>query len=272
MRSEQKKIIAASLLASLLLHVVLIWVCLTRWVGPLPTESIETFLANDPLRIVDLTEPANRIRPARAKAVGVENNATSRETVANPPVVRRSSFAVRKSTRATPGGVNNESRTTNDEAPPFAMREPTSVRPRLPATAMSEQMGSGFAAYVPEDYFPDYRHGGHTYLNVLKRPGVDYFVQLKRAFKLAWDPIPPLRAHFAANEVSRGSVQVVLGVSVDRQGNLGELFILKGSGLGRYDAEALRTVRASSPFASPPVSLVAADGTVRMSWTFIVYL
>lgn len=257
-------------LVSLLIHGGFIWLFLVRWEASLVPEPIEAFLDEEGMRIVDLTEPANRIRPARAKAVGVENNATTQETVARrqPPVPKFRGADVPKSIVQSTSAHRNI-RTSEQQ---FAMREPTSVRPRLPATALSEQLGSGLAAYVPEDYFPDYQHGGHTYLNVMKRPGVDYFVQLKRAFKMAWDPVPSLRAHFAANEVSRGSVKVVLGVAVDRQGNLGELFILKSSGLGRYDTEAIRTIRASSPFTSPPAPLVTADGTLRMSWTFIVYL
>jgi len=72
--------------------------------------------------------------------------------------------------------------------------------------------------------------------------------------------------------VTRGSVDVVLGVSVNKGGELAELFVFRSSGIPAYDEEALRTVRASSPFASPPDKFLAKDGLLRMSWTFSVYL
>jgi TonB family protein len=67
-------------------------------------------------------------------------------------------------------------------------------------------------------------------------------------------------------------VDVVLGVSVDRAGALAETFVFKSSGIPTYDEEALRTVRASAPFSSPPEKFLENDGVLRMSWTFTVYL
>ncbi|MFA5812820.1 MAG: energy transducer TonB, partial [bacterium] len=123
-----------------------------------------------------------------------------------------------------------------------------------------------------DDFYPDFRRGARTYLNVLRYPEVEYFVRLKRAFKMTFNPEPSLREHFSQNLITRGSIDVVLGVSVDKMGNLTELFVFRGSGVPTYDKEALRTVRASSPFAQPPSKFTDDDGMLRMSWTFSVYL
>ena len=123
-----------------------------------------------------------------------------------------------------------------------------------------------------DDFYPDYRRGEHTYLNVLRYPGVEYFVRMKRAFKVAFNPEPALRDFFSHNLMKRGSVDVVLGVSVGRDGNLSELFIFRSSGIPAYDEESLRTVRVSSPFESPPDKFLSKDGQLRMTWTFTVYL
>ncbi|MFH1829955.1 MAG: energy transducer TonB [Pseudomonadota bacterium] len=101
---------------------------------------------------------------------------------------------------------------------------------------------------------------------------MEYFVRLKRAFKIAFNPIPALRNHFSYNRVTRGSVDVVLGVSVNRLGDLSELFVFRSSGIDEYDREALRTVRSSAPFSTPPEKFIDDDGLLRMSWTFTVYL
>ena len=73
-------------------------------------------------------------------------------------------------------------------------------------------------------------------------------------------------------KVAQGSVEVVLAVCVGRSGNLSELFVMRSSGIGSYDHEAMRTVRASAPFAAPPDKFTADDGVLRMMWTFTVYL
>ena len=259
-----------ALLGSLVVHALLVW-CFVRYEQQmLRAQPIEVFVTDEAMRIIDLVQPANRIRPPKAKVVGIEHNTTTEETVARnqPAPMPRTDRAPHATPSAPP------SRASSSLSPPHAMREPRATpRPaRLPSTAVSEELGLGAVTHLPEDYFPDYKHGGRTYLNVLKRPGVDYFVQLKRTFKTAWNPIPALRAHVTANEVSRGGVRVVVGVSVDRAGELSELFVLKGSGLARYDQEAVHAIKISAPFTSPPPKLLAADGMLHMSWTFIVYL
>ena len=125
---------------------------------------------------------------------------------------------------------------------------------------------------LPEDFFPDYKIGDHTYLNVLRFPNVQYFVRLKRIFKTTFNPVPVLRNYVMTNQVSRGTVEVVLGVEVDGGGRLARLFIINSSGLQGYDQEAVRTVRDSAPFAKVPDNLKDEDGILRMSWTFTVYL
>ncbi len=120
------------------------------------------------------------------------------------------------------------------------------------------------------DYFPDYKVGGHTYLNTLANPNIAYYVELKRRFRNTFNPVPALQGHL--NAISRGQISVVLGVTVDRSGNLANLIVIRSSGLESYDREGLRTVRSSSPFTTPPPNLLEADGQLRMAWTFIVYL
>ncbi|MBI4366671.1 MAG: TonB family protein [Deltaproteobacteria bacterium] len=262
------------LLASLVLHVALLWIVIRA--VPMFAAAPPDRLSDPSVHLIDLTEAPNRIRPARAKAIGTENNATTQETVARlrdagiasaiparprPPRAARPGAQAPASTPAAVPGSAGE-----------ATMPPAFAPPRLPATAVSARLGPGLAGALPEDYFPDYPHGGHTYVNVMKRPGVDYFVQLKRIFKMAWDPVPAIRAHAETAAIHRGVIKVVVGLGIDARGEMMELFVLRGSGMGGYDREALRTIRASAPFAAPPATLVAGDGQLRMSWTFIVYL
>lgn len=122
------------------------------------------------------------------------------------------------------------------------------------------------------DFMPNLKIGDKTYLNAMAFPDVQYFTRLKRIFRLRFNPGPPLRGYFAGNRVVSGSVNVTMAVTVAANGQLKDLFVVKSSGIPSYDAEALRTVRESSPFSAPPAKIMDKDGTLRMSWSFVTYL
>ncbi len=121
------------------------------------------------------------------------------------------------------------------------------------------------------DYYPDYKIGGKTYLNVMKLQDVSYFVRMKRILKMRWNPVPPIERYMMSNRLTAGKVECVVGLSLDSTGNIAEMFMIRSSGLGAYDQEAVQTIRDSSPFAAPPSDYVK-DGRLNMSWTFTVYL
>lgn len=249
-------------LASLLLHALII--VLFPYIASVPefkedvVEVFPIFLkeGKDLYRIADIAEPEVQIRPESAKFLGMYDSAVDRESVSAGRPLRAGGERMGRTGRLQKdarGGL-------------FAFDRKMFLEPRNPLA------GEGGEAGMPEDFYPDFRRDAHTYLNVLRYPGVEYFVRMKRAFKITFDPVPSLRSYFSANRVALGSVDVVLGVSVDEDGELAELFIFRSSGIPAYDDEALRTVRASAPFATPPDKFLGDDGLLRMSWTFSVYL
>ena len=137
---------------------------------------------------------------------------------------------------------------------------------------LKPQSTENFNEPLAEDFYPDLKKGEHTYLNVLRFPDVQYFVRLKRVFKLTFDPLTGLKEAYINNQITRGKVETILGVSVDGEGNLAEAFVFRSSGVERYDQEVLRTIRASAPFSTPPSKLLDSEGLVRMTWTFTVFL
>lgn len=269
---------------SILLHVLLtVFVFYFRL--PMPHEAdadtIEVFDAKG-MQLADQHVPGNRQVPKHAEHIGVEDNAVTEPTVARP-VRERSS----QSARSRPQAASRMPFTKNSlyavDPSLFSMRqpsrqkldqnlEPSSPKKRsLPRTAVSSTMNVESQAYLSEDYYPNYSFGAHTYVNVLRYPDVEYFVRLKRAFKQTWNPFPAVQQYFSGGVARQNSIAVVLAVSVDPGGNMSELFVLKSSGSGYYDEEALRTVRANAPFSAPPATLLK-ENLLRMSWTFIVYL
>jgi hypothetical protein len=60
-----------------------------------------------------------------------------------------------------------------------------------------------------DDFLPQYKVGNRTYVNAMANPRVAYYVELKRKFKMTWNPVPPLRR--ALHQISRGKVETVWG-------------------------------------------------------------
>lgn len=119
------------------------------------------------------------------------------------------------------------------------------------------------------EFYPDYKVGNRTYLNTLANSNVFYFVELRRKFRLAFNPISTLRANIA--KLPKNKIETVWGVSLDATGQLKELVLLKSSGLAAYDSEGKRTVTSSAPFSAPPANLLDKDGRLNMAWTFTVF-
>lgn len=121
-----------------------------------------------------------------------------------------------------------------------------------------------------DDFLPSYKVGNRTYLNALANPSIFYFVELKRKFRLAFNPEPSLR--YNLDKISQGQMAVIWGVSVDSRGKLKDLILIRSSGFSDYDQEARRTISVSAPFSQPPAHLLEQDGLLNMAWTFVVHL
>lgn len=297
-----RRTLIIAFIISILLH-VLMFLLVVFFHLPMPhavtSDTIEVFDAND-MQIADQMLSGNRQVPKHAKHIGVEDNAVTEQTVARPLKERPQQRGRPKSQASIEGQQElvpkpHRDRSATSKLPftknslyavdpsLFTMRQPTKQKldrnlkpasPRkrsLPRTAVSSTMNVESQAYLSEDYYPNYSYGAHTYVNVLRHPDVEYFVRLKRAFKQTWNPIPSVQQYYAGGGARVNAIAVVLAVSVDTGGNMAELFVLRSSGSGYYDEEALRTVRANSPFSAPPEKLLK-ENLLRMSWTFIVYM
>lgn len=266
-----------ALVTSILLHLLMI--LFFQWaqdILPSPTKAtaIEVFLQQPDggFRLADIPEPLIQQKPGKSKFLGMYNNKTSEETVAKSHP--EASNIERKTAKSHKESITKQEPSKKQFHDLYAMKSPVEkeVKKKKERNEVSNGAPVGSFASIPEDYFPDFKYGEHTYLNVLRYPDVEYFVRLKRIFRTTWNPVSALRQDMQAMSVSRGSVSVVLAVSVDKNGEMPELFVLRSSGLPTYDSEALRTVKASSPFASPPEKFLEKDDVLRMSWTFVVYL
>ncbi len=269
---EDRRPLWPYILLSLVMHALVIVFLLPRAieVPEIAEKAIEVIPIEEvaelgKYRIADIEKPDVETRPEKSKFLGMYDSAVPDETVSvtRSPSRKMGDERSRVASKSRPRKARRPSK--SDKI--FAFD--SSIFDRREEDQEARPSSSGGAL---DDFYPDFRRGSRTYLNVLRHPDVEYFVRLKRAFKIAFNPEPSLREHFSFNRVARGSIDVVLGVSVDRLGNLSELFIFRTSGIPTYDREAIRTVRASAPFSTPPEKFMDDDGLLRMSWTFTVYM
>lgn len=249
------------LIGSMIIHLLLLLFWRIPEKKPKELEAPKTIwvdLQNKNLDIADILEPKVQNRPKEYKFLGEFDSSTPEETVA----------ALQGKEKELQTGDKKKETTKSKPQKTEIVEKGTSLR--KPEKEKKEK--NVFSAALPEDFYPDFRQGQHTYLNVLRFPDIQYFVRLKRVFKLTFDPASALQEASMTNKISRGQIETVLGVSVDTKGNLAEIFIFRSSGLSRYDEEALRTIKSSAPFSAPPEKLLDGDQLLRMSWTFVVYL
>lgn len=235
------------LFLSLLLHALLLTFLLPRFATHHRSKAEKIVLVKFPsqkLTIADIPKPAKEEKPDAAKAAALYDQKVKKEqTAKSQPLLSQES------------GEETEKET--------------------PSQSSADNSASSFAkrhsqGALPQEFYPDYSEGPYTYINALRYPNIAYFVELKRRFKTAFNPIHVIRQH--ANQISQGKIEVVLGVTVNAHGELADLIVLRPSPISDYDDVALRTVKNSSPFSSPPNDLLDTAKLLRMSWTFTVYL
>lgn len=254
-------------LLSLLLHFLFFGAGLVfhRIDKPKPPQEVEVTILNHPYQIADIAPPEKEEKPEEAKFLGLYDSRVKEEQVAatQTPSARKQEGAP-EPRKEIPERIK-DIKEKEEEGPKLAAKKPEKkVQPEVEGEDLFEGL--------PEDFYPDYKVGDRTYLNVLRFPKIGYFVRLKKIFKTTFNPAPAVRPYLYTNQISRGQIEVVLGVAVDRVGNLNDLFVIRSSGLSLYDEEATRTVRDSSPFAAPPADLLDHSSMLRMVWTFTVYL
>lgn len=230
---------------------------------PKPDErELEVTVIPPGYQIADISPPKEEKKPEISKFLGLYDSRVPEEKVAPS----RSPAGGQKAAVSSKSKEKEKTKRREGEGPKIAAKTPEKAQPK------ARVEGEDFFEGLPEDFFPDYKIADRTYLNVLKFPRIGYFVRLKKIFRTTFNPIPSIRGSLFSNQVSKGQIEVVLGVTVDRMGKLADLFVIRSSGLPRYDREAIRTIRDSAPFAVPPRELLNGPGILRMAWTFTVYL
>ncbi len=276
------------LIISVLVHIILVLLAPHIMIEPSVSENLKEEqntvwledLQKNSQQLADIAPPEKEEKPDHADYKGMYDSKVQEETVApsNPGRVGQGGLSLnpkaKSESSAAPEAEKKESENPvaekkNSNPDDLSMSEKTKKPDKASSASMVAQkaaLGEGLS----QDFFPDVKMGSRTYLNVDRFPQASYFVRLKKMFRMTWNPVPALTPY--RYQITQGQVSVVVGVSVDPKGRLAHLTVLKSSGIPSYDQEALRTIRASSPFSAPPSELLDESRQISMAWTFTLMM
>ncbi len=121
------------------------------------------------------------------------------------------------------------------------------------------------------DYLPDVDDEGDTnVLNTRKFRYWDFFQRVKDKIANEWEPNEVWRAHDPTGQkYGVKDRYTVLRVTLDREGIVKKVRVMRESGLDFLDAEASRAFMAASPFPNPPKGLQNSEGDVDVPFGFM---
>lgn len=307
---SQKIFLLCLLLSFLLIHIPLfLFIKTIDFTSKEPDQSLKSN-KSAPVMMIDLKKPTaslplvaidkpkNQTPPKRASAVSTYNSSVAKEQVSlgikkhsgggagqpsqTPPTQKSSSQSQSQQTPqknlASQQPNPNQNTTLTPEQKLLMLKSNTTTQEqqkyqeRFASNSTPQNFKTNFSAGAPSgDFLPNYKVGNRTYLNTLANPHVGFFVELKRRFGIAFNPVPVLRRslNFLGG---RRQILTVWGLSVDQTGRVVDMKLIKSSGIEGYDYEAKRTMQQSAPYSRPPMDLIGNDHMLHMAWTFVVYL
>jgi TonB family protein len=246
---------------------------------------------NQSLPIADIKKPENEKEPEKANVFSKYNQSVENETTGmnRKPANKSSDPNLKPKEKTSPPKKeeNKKEKESKKEAPQKEEKPPEKKlpnpfedlnkkeKPLIPSgfSDLNKTNRSSNQQYQMNgsegDYLPGYKIGNETYVNAMANPNIAYFVELKNKFRLAWNPIPSIRSDpFFINQKR---VYTILGFTINPKGNLVNVIVIKASGSKLYDEEAIRTIKDSAPFSTPPDFLLK-NGKLNVSWQFTVDL
>lgn len=118
------------------------------------------------------------------------------------------------------------------------------------------------------DHLEDVAEGEVTALNTKQWKFASFFNRAKRQVAQRWNPNRVVARHDPTGKVlGRRDRVTVLRITLDPDGTLTDVVVVRSSGFDALDEEAMRAFRAAQPFPNPPVALVRA-GRIEFEFGF----
>ena len=145
--------------------------------------------------------------------------------------------------------------------------QPSQRTKNLRSIRTSSQFHSG-----TEDYIKGVKAGDKTLLNSRQFVYYSYYNRIRQQVNQYWRPhIRQALQHLALNNKYIHMDHITrLKITLDSDGYLLHIKVLRASGLVEVDAVALQAFELAAPFPNPPKNLIEEDGTINIHWSFIL--
>lgn len=130
--------------------------------------------------------------------------------------------------------------------------------------ALERALGGGSV-----DHLDDVAEGEQTALNAKQWKFASFFNRAKRQVAQNWNPNRVIASQDPSGKVFGVKDRItVLRITLDGTGHLTDVHVVKTSGVGQLDEEAMRAFRAAEPFPNPPPALVDPSGKISFLFHF----
>ncbi|MGE3767354.1 MAG: energy transducer TonB [Kofleriaceae bacterium] len=121
-----------------------------------------------------------------------------------------------------------------------------------------------------ENFVPDVRTGNQTALKTRAHPFAVYVARMHRRIHELWGFgfLEALDDRGATDPLNNPDLWTNLEISVNQDGTLHKVTIVKTSGKTEFDVAAIDTVMSSAPFEAPPEAIRSSDDRVYLRWGF----
>ncbi|MGM0558414.1 MAG: TonB family protein [Myxococcota bacterium] len=121
------------------------------------------------------------------------------------------------------------------------------------------------------DYMRDVPEGNKNLLNRKRSRYWSFMDRIRRQVEQTWSPVAEYRKRDPTGDVYGVKDKVsILGVTLNGDGAIRKIYVAHPSGLDFYDDEAVRAIRAASPFPNPPEGIKDQDGLIHFNFMFVL--
>lgn len=214
-------------------------------------------------QVVSIAPPNEQKRPNDPQYLAeydqsVQEQTRARETSSQLGRPKARAPSQKPSPTVSPNGLLAKSH----KAPPG----PT-MRDLLP-TVGSDTMQEGTAF---NDHLDGVQVDNETKLNAAQWTHATFFVRVKAAVARQWNPNKAIRRNDPKGTIAGTQDRITqVMASIDRDGKLLSVKVLKESGVFYLDDEALRAFRDAAPFTNPPQALFAQGNSFEFPFGFVL--
>lgn len=217
----------------------------------------------DKKQVVDDTgKPKDEIPPKDSKYLSKYDRSVKEETKA--PVVgktkNRPNLSLKKPSK-------KEAKRTPEPAKKRLSMADLTRRPQTQSLPSSEPSA------MSDDYLPDVKSGLETSLNTQEFKYYSYFERIKDRLRMFWEPELKERIQKLYNrgiDLPNSDVITKLAIVLNKNGEISKISIIRNSGYIDLDQAAIKAFERASPFPNPPSGMVEKDGTVHLTWSFVL--